>query len=262
MTTSTKTALLTTAMSLIAVAATSAHAQTPATTAPVATDKIGLSVGVNVISSKSAYDMDDEVTVLPSLFYDNGTVYARGSQFGGYLINDGTNEVAGFLQLAGGHFDPDEAEGALGELDERKVSAMAGASYLRSTPYGGLRAQIATDISGRSEGTLARLTYIARLSPGKWTIYPSAGLEWVSEDYNAYYYGVSQKESDKSGVRAYSPDSSINPYVSVNGTYAVNNDWDVFLGQSITYLSDEQHDSPMVDDRMDYRTTLGILYKF
>lgn len=259
-TTYTKPALLLASLGLIGLASTAAQAQAPVTSP--ASEESGLRVGVNVIAESSAYDRDNEVSILPSLFYDNGQIYARGSQFGGYLVNDGTNEVAGFIQPGGSKFDPDDADGALKELDERKWSGMVGASYLRRTPIGGFRGQIATDVTGRSEGTVARLTYLAKLTPGKWTIYPSAGLEWVSEDYNEYYYGVTQKESNKSGIRRYSPDSSVSPYVSVNATYEVNNNWDLFLGQNITYLNDEQYDSPMVDDRVDYRTTLGVLYKF
>lgn len=265
-TTYTKTALFTAVTSfvtIISLSSTVAFAQEPVTTVPAsAEDKTGISVGINVIAENSGYDIDDDVTILPSLFYDNGTFYARGSQFGGYLINDDKNELSGFIQPGGSQFDPDDADGALKELDERKWSGMAGVSYLRRTPIGGFRGQVATDITGHSEGTVARLTYLARLNPGKWTIYPSVGLEWANEDYNEYYYGVTQKESDKSGIKTYSPDSSISPYVSVNATYEINKDWDLFLGQSINYLSDEQHDSPMVDDRVGYRTTLGVLYKF
>lgn len=253
------TTIIATSATLLAV---SAYAQTSVTSTPAVNNHNGLSIGINVIGEKSAYDQDDQVSVLPSLFYDNGQVYARGSQFGGYIIDDGANELSGYLQPAGSTFDPGDADGALRQLDKRKASVMAGVSYLRTTPIGGFRGQLATDVTGRSEGTIAKLTYLAKLTPGKWTIYPSAGLEWVDSDYNEYYYGISSKESAKSGINTYSPDSSISPYISVNGMYAINQDWDLFLGQSISYLADEQYDSPMVDDRMDYRTTVGMLYKF
>lgn len=264
----TKNILKTTALilSLGCVSSLANIAQAQSTTPMIPTtesEKIGLQLGVNARINVSAYDVEDTNTqVLPSLFYDDGKYFARGNQLGTYLINDDQNEVLAFFQTGGTSFDPDDAEGSLAELDERKWSGLLGASYMRSTPYGGFRAQLSTDVTGHSEGTVGRLTYLAKFSPGKWVIYPSAGLEWVNSDYNEYYYGISQKEADKSGLERYKPDSSISPYLSVNGTYDINKDWDLFLGQSVKYLADEQHESPMVDDRIDYTTSIGLLYEF
>ena len=92
-----------------------------------------LSVGVNVLYAKTAYDTDEnEVRVLPGVFYDNNKFYARGASAGAYLINDGTNQLAATVQFAGNQFDPDDANGALSGLDERKWSAEAGLSYLHA----------------------------------------------------------------------------------------------------------------------------------
>ncbi|ALF60253.1 MipA/OmpV family protein [Psychrobacter urativorans] len=222
-----------------------------------------LSVGANVIINNSAYDVDGaEVLVLPGVFYDNNKFYARGAQAGAYLINDGTNQLSAYAQLAGSKFDPDDANGALSGLDKRKASAAAGVTYLRRTPIGGFRGQFATDILGRNDGNLARLTYLAKFTKDKLTVYPSVGVEWHDESYNDYYYGVSNKESARTGVAAYSPSQSFNPYVSVSANYDINDKWAGFASQTLDYLSDEQYDSPMVDSRTESTTTLGLLYKF
>lgn len=222
-----------------------------------------LSIGANVIVTKSAYDVDGtEVRVLPGVFYDNNKFYARGAQAGAYLINDGTNQLSAYAQIAGNEFDPDDANGALAGLDKRKASAAAGVTYLRRTPIGGFRGQFATDILGRSDGNIGRLTYLAKFTKDKLTVYPSVGVEWNDEDYNDYYYGVSNEESTHTGVAAYSPDQSFNPYISVSANYDINDKWAGFASQSLSYLSDEQYDSPMVDSRTDSNTTIGLLYKF
>ncbi|WP_296201855.1 MipA/OmpV family protein [Psychrobacter sp. UBA3962] len=257
------TAALTLSFGVLTLASASAQAETAPTVSTSENEKLGVQLGVNLRWNNSAYDLDDnDVSVLPSIFFDNGKYYARGNQIGTYLVNDGSNEVLAFVQPGGPSFDPDDAKGDLAQLDERKWSGLVGASYMRTTPIGGFKAQLSTDVAGRSDGTVARLSYLAKLTPGKWTIYPSAGLEWVDSNYNEYYYGISQKEADKTSLDRYKPDSSISPYISVNGTYAINKDWDLFLGQSVNFLADEQRDSPMVDDRVDYKTTLGVLYQF
>lgn len=223
-----------------------------------------LSVGVNVMAINSAYDLEDsiDVRVLPGVFYDNNRVYARGAQAGAYLINDGSNQLSAYAQLSGSEFDPDDARGALKGLDKRKASADAGLTYLRRTPIGGFRAQIATDVLDHSGGNSARLTYLAKITKDKLTVYPSIGFEYHDTDYNEYYYGVTDKESEKTGVAAYTSNSSLNPYINISANYDFNERWAGFANQSLSYLPNEQYDSPMVDSRTDSTTTLGLLYKF
>ncbi len=222
-----------------------------------------LSVGVNVLYANTAYDTDEnDIRVLPGVFYDNNKVYARGATAGAYLINDGTNQLAATVQLAGNSFDPEDANGALQGLDERKISASAGLSYQRRTPVGGFRAQIATDVLDRSGGNTARLSYLARISKNKLTVYPSIGFEYQDADYNEYYYGVTPEESARTGIAAYESNSSLNPYVNVSANYDFSNKWAGFFNQSLSYLANEQYDSPMVDSRTEATTTLGLLYKF
>ncbi|MFK3990303.1 MipA/OmpV family protein [Psychrobacter sp. NPDC064578] len=223
-----------------------------------------LSVGVNVIAVNSAYDMEDslDVRVLPGAFYDNNRFYVRGAQAGAYIINDGKNQLSAYAQLAGNDFDPDDARGALQGLDEREASVAAGLTYLRRTPVGGFRAQIATDVLDRSGGNTARLTYLARITKDKLTVYPSIGFEYNDADYNEYYYGVSEKESAETGVAAYKSNSSLNPYVNISANYDFNERWALFANQSLSYLPNEQYDSPMVDSRTESTSTLGLLYKF
>jgi outer membrane protein len=222
-----------------------------------------LSVGLNVVLANSAYDTDDnEVSVLPGVFYDNNKYYARGASAGVYLINDGANQLSASVQLAGNSFDPDDANGALAGLDEREISASAGLNYQRRTSVGGFRVQFATDVLDRSGGNTGRLSYIARISKNRLTVYPSIGFEYNDADYNNYYYSVSDEESARTGVDAYQSNSSLNPYVNISANYDFNDRFAGFANQSLSYLADEQYDSPMVDSRTESRTTLGLLYKF
>ncbi|WP_193778049.1 MipA/OmpV family protein [Psychrobacter sp. FDAARGOS_221] len=227
-----------------------------------AEDNSQLSVGVSAMYVNNAYDADNKVRVLPSIYYDNGQVYLKGIQLGGYLYDDDTSKVTAFIQPGGNKFDPDDANGALRGLDKRKVSGMAGVGYQRRVSYALVSAQLATDVLSNSKGTTAKLSVGTRLPLGKVMVMPSIGVEWVNDNYNEYYYGVSEKESAQTGVRNYKPGSSINPYINVSANYKINQDWSLFLGQAVSYLPDEQYDSPMVDDRVSYRTTLGVSYDF
>ncbi len=222
-----------------------------------------LSVGINVLYANTAYDTDEnEVRLLPGVFYDNNIIYARGASAGVYLINDGTNQLSASVQLAGNSFDPDDAEGALAGLDEREISASAGLSYQRRTAIGGFRAQYAADVLDRSGGNTGRLSYVGRITKNKLTVYPSVGFEYQDADYNNYYYGVSDEESARTGIAAYESNSSLNPFINVSANYDFSDKWAGFANQSVSYLANEQYDSPMVDSRVESTSTLGLLYKF
>ena len=222
-----------------------------------------LSVGVNVLYADTAYDTDEnEIRVLPGVFYDNNKVYARGASAGVYLINDGTNQLSATVQLAGNSFEPEDANGALQGLDERKISAAAGLMYQRRTPIGGFRAQYSADVLDRSDGNSGRLSYIGRVTKNKLTVYPSIGFEYHDADYNKYYYGVSPEESARTGIAAYESNSSLNPYVNISANYDFSDKWAGFANQSVSYLANEQYDSPMVNSRVEATSTLGLLYKF
>ena len=125
---------------------------------------------------------------------------------GGYVLSDDANEVSVFLQPGGYEFDPEDANGALKGLDEREISGLAG--ELCQAPIGGFRARLATDVLDNSGGTVARLAH-ARYQNNKLTVYPSVGIEWVNDTYNDYYFGVSDEESNNTGVAKYEAKSAL-----------------------------------------------------
>lgn len=224
-----------------------------------------LRIGANASFNQYAYHQDDKVTVMPQAFYDNNRVYIKGAEAGVYGYKDASNEWRMTVGYDSREFRPDDSTVAnLKGLDERKWSVMVGSSYMKITPYGGFKIHAKTDALGRSDGTTVKLAHLSRfkLMDNQLTIYPELGVQWNNKDYNQYYYGISQQESARTGVTAYQADSSINPYASVSASYAFNPKWSGFVSQSLEYLSDEQKNSPMVDNRLDSKTIIGFNYHF
>lgn len=222
-----------------------------------------LQVGLNAHYADAGYtDYDSSVAVVPTFFYDNDSVYARGNQLGYNFIKDDENELSVFAQYGGISYDADNANGAFAGLDDRDTSIMAGASYLRITPYGAIRGQAMADVMDKSGGKIGKLEYIARFGKDKLTVYPSVGVQWQDESYNDYYYGVTAKESAKTGIEQYSADSSFHPYAGLRATYDINQDWALFFNEKVAYNPDEVYDSPMVDSRISTATTAGVMYAF
>lgn len=198
-------------------------------------------------------------SILPTFFYDNDRVYAEGDEAGVYLMKDDQNELRLNAYYDDRVMNP---SGELSQLNKRKWSVMAGASYMRITPVGGFKIQLGHDVLGRSRGNMIKLGYLTEFKPGQWSIYPELGMQWSDAKYNRYYYGISQAESAKSGLSAYSPKQSIHPYASLNVNYAINKSWSVFGGVDVRYLSNQQYQSPMVKRRVNVEPSAGVLFWF
>lgn len=237
--------------------AISAHAESLPTN-PDAT----FSAGFSVTHLVPDYDADNQITVLPQAFYDNNRVYIEGAEAGFYPYKDTRHHLRAGVSYDGRSFDPKNAHGNLTGLNERKSSALAHASYMYITPYGGLRAKATTDLLNKHQGQTLSLAHVSKFTKDAWSLYPTFGATWQSQDYNNYYYGVSHDESLRSGVPAYQPKSSWSLFASATVNYQATPSISVFANQNIEWLSDTQKRSPMTGKDIESKTRIGFNYHF
>lgn len=219
-----------------------------------------LTIGLNYSLNWQAYKGRSIYhNVLPVVFYDNNTLYIEGDDAGIYLFKNEHHQFRLNILYDSNSFDP---SGALYLLDQRRWSILAGASYMRITPIGGFKVQLATDMLSRSQGTIARASYLAAVEQGKWSFYPEFGLQWNNAKYNRYYFGVSETEAKRSGVLAYEPHQSIAPFASIAVNYDVSKHWSVFSSLEFNYLSHEQFKSPMAKKHSEITPSFGVNFNF
>lgn len=225
---------------------------------------IGLKVGINAMYADHGFkSYDNDIRILPSVFYDNKTVYARGNQLGLNVIKSKQHEVSVYAQYAGAQYDTDNVnDNALKQLDDKDSSVLVGGSYLYTSRFGGIRTQLATDALNKHGGSIAKASYVGRYKTDNLVVFPSIGLQWQDDKYNEYYYGVSEKEAAKTGIDNYKPDDSVHPYVSVMAMYDLTDDLGLFFNQNVAFHSDTQKESPKVEDNTVMATTLGLTYDF
>lgn len=72
------------------------------------------------------------------------------------------------------------------------------------------------------------MAWLYRYTNGGLTVTPGIGVQWNSENQNEYYYGVSRKESARSGLRGYNPNDSWSPYLELSASYNFLGDWSVY----------------------------------
>jgi Outer membrane protein V len=231
-------------------------------TAVQAESKLTLGAGVGVIQHPYKQYSNDVVPV-PVLTYESENFWFRGLGGGYYLWNDGTDQLSLTAYWLPMYFKPSDSDShKLRRLDSRHSTLMAGVSWFHHTQYGSLRTTLSGDTLDKSNGLIWDLGWIYRYTNGNLTLTPGIGVEWNSDNMNDYYYGVSHKESRKSGLRDYSADGGWNPYLELSANYRFLGNWSVYGTARYTRLSDEITDSPMVDKSWTGLLSTGVTYTF
>lgn len=243
--------------------ATASVAEQTANNSPKKPFYKGVQIGLSAYHVDAGFaKYEPETKIVPTVFYESQRMYVRGNQLGVNLIKFQDKELSAYVQTAGDPYNPKNSESDHQKLKKTNGSIMAGGSYLYVTRFGGLQAQMATEVAGNSGGSLAKLSYLAKFKQGGLTIVPSAGVTWYDKKYNKYYYGISQAESDATGLNAYQPNADFSPFISVMATYDMDDSLSLFFNQNTSLHGNEQLNSPKVKDRTINATTVGLLYTF
>lgn len=243
--------------------ATASVAEQTANNSPKKPFYKGVQIGLSAYHVDAGFaKYEPETKIVPTVFYESQRIYVRGNQLGVNLIKSQDKELSAYMQTAGDPYNPKNAESDHQKLKKTNGSIMAGGSYLYVTRFGGLQAQMATEVAGNSGGSLAKLSYLAKFKQGGLTVVPSAGVTWYDKKYNKYYYGISQAESDATGLNAYQPNADFSTFISVMATYDMDDSLSLFFNQNTSLHGNEQLNSPKVKDRTISATTVGLLYTF
>ena len=223
-----------------------------------------LTLGAGVGAIKHPYKgYDSRAYLVPAVSYDGDNFWFRGLGGGYYLWNDAADTLSVMAYWLPMYFHPDDSNHyQLRQLDKRKSTMMAGISWSHHTAYGFLRTSLAADVLDNSNGVVGDVAWLYRYVNGGFTLTPGIGVEWSSQKQNDYYYGVSRRESARSGLERYKADNGWAPYLEVSASYNFIGHWSVYGSARYSRLSDEVKNSPMVDTSWDGLFSSGITYRF
>lgn len=249
-----KAALAVTAVSSGLFAAASAQAAVPE----------GTSIGFGTHVWFSEYKgVDTDVYPLPLLNVEGERFYVHGIEAGAYLFKNDVHEVTlgiGFMPL---YFDASDSDDRrMKELDDRKLSANANVGYALTTAFGRFSANLGFDVLGRSDGILFTAAYAYPMTFGPTQVIPSVSVTYADANFNDYYYGISSKESRRSGLERYEADGALTPMLGIRVVHAFDQHWSVYGSSSLTIMPSEVKDSPMVEDSTRFGVGAGVMYRF
>lgn len=222
------------------------------------------SAGLGVHAFDFGYrGVDADVLPVPAMMLESEHFYFKGFEAGAYLWKTDRQRVTAGLSYMPARFDPDESDDSrMKQLDKRDAGMFFNLGYSLDTGYGRLNVKLAADVLGDSDGFMGDLSFLRRFDFGTVGVTPQIGLLWTSEKFNDYYYGISQAESRKSGLAAYSADGGVSPYFRLIADWRVTKHVSLYAEGSLQVLSEGIRDSGMVED--DVRTGIGcgVTYHF
>lgn len=223
-----------------------------------------LSIGLGASVSVSPYKgYDTQWSPFPLVSYEGEYAYVRGYAAGVKLINVEFLEFSAFAAYDDTHFDSaDTSDKRLRKLSDRHASVAAGLEARLLTPYGMLHASGARDVSGASDGVRGAVGYVKSLEYGDLELLPAVGVRWSNRKYNDYYYGVSDKDSQKSGLKTHDAGFGFAPHIGLTIDYSLTDAWEVFCNGELVFLSGTAKHSPMVDRTTTHSLALGFSYTF
>ena len=163
-----------------------------------------------------------------------------GQGLGKWSLRAGPN-----LSYQGGR-DSDDSPTLTG-LDDIDGSFLLG-GYVRSTigPVG-LRFDAGQDISGGHDGVAANASIGTFLPLGRLKIQPSATVSWGSANHNQSFFGITQAQSNTSGLALNDVDSGVFGYsANLVSWYELNDDYVITLIGTHRWFTGDADDSPIL----------------
>lgn len=219
-------------------------------------------LGIGVLPKASGSD-ELKTMVLPIVkasYADK--VYINALQAGIWLLDSDDKRLRlGLAAEARFGWDAKDGDRTKG-MDDRDFSVDVGPALRWQTDFGTVNAQWNFDAGSASKGQNVQLQYIKGLIRGPGLrLNGLVGATWNDDKVNDYYYGVANKESTPFRP-AYKAGAGMQYQIGFNGAYPVNDKSYLLFGTFLTYLGDEQADSPIVETRTQPLAYAGYTWSF
>ncbi len=213
-----------------------------------------------IISNKPYKGMKTETKFFPFVMYQKDNFYFRGPRIGYKFYNKENLSIDAIVNWRFGGYEKEDSPVFTG-MDDRDMTAELGAVFSFRNKKNVTRFSFLNDVMGKHKGQILGLSYGKTIMKKKMILMPSIGLNWLSDDYVDYYYGVKTTEATATRA-AYKPSAAINPYIALNVSYRLKKGWNIFSMIRYEKLDSEISDSPIVDKENKSSFMFGLMKKF
>ena len=212
------------------------------------------------------YEGSDEYTVIPvpqvSVDYKDGLFFANPFDgIGSYPLRGDNYKVGASVGFDFGRSEDDDKDNlrGMGDIDMSATGNLVG-----EYDMGPLKVS-AKLTKGNEEYGMTAEADVGTMVPvtEKIMLMGKVGTKWADEDHMNTYFGVSSRQSVRSGYTAYKADAGFQSVgVTAGAFYNVNDNWDVMLMLSGDQLIGDAADSPIVKQEFQPSALLSASYKF
>ncbi len=213
-----------------------------------------------IVQRKPYKGFDTHGYPIPFVNYESNTFFFRQLTAGYHLFAD---ERIVFDLIAQGRLDgyDDDDSSALEGMSDRDPSLDAGAQISVFDGWGRTKLSFVGDTLSKHRGHQVEISYSKRFSDGRWSIIPSTGIAYESQNLIDYYYGVRDKES-RPGRPAYEADAEFSFIASLAANYRFNEKWSFYSFVGYRFFGSEVTDSPIVSRDYNITAGAGLSYNF
>lgn len=201
---------------------------------------------------------DRQVTPFPLVFYHNGRFFFAGFSAGYLLAGDRNVRLSAVVVPQISRLKASDSPQLAG-IQTREWSLDGGLSLDVSEGWGNFHVNLLHDLLDRNNGTQSGVSYDYPFHVDSWTLSPGLGLRWQNAAMNDYYYGVSPAEVIP-GRPAYSPGSSVSPFLRIGLSTKLSEHWQFRSSLEYTRFGSAIHDSPIVDRSGSPTFFIGFTY--
>jgi len=201
---------------------------------------------------------------LPYLDVRYGNVFLRtGDGVGAYLIHShgGWAALSVAPELRQRLESDDERLRGLGDV-RRTARAEFQVGYAAGCFTA--KADVATDIAHRGQGTIGNVTLATHYPViGRLQIESGVAVQWANHRFNETFFGVTPVQSQASGMAEYSPGSALDELrLFVGASFALDRHWLAVGRIAAVHLTPKATDSPISERRNDGEFQLFAAYRF
>ena len=224
---------------------------------------IGIGAGVSLSPYQGVGTESDPIPFF-DIRYEG--FYVKGAEIGYDIFQVDNLTTSLFVNPLGGYkVDRSDLDSGYDDIDDRDYQFEGGLKLSYDTDW--YDTKIGGFLAFGEEGELGGINVLKRFSiTDSFSITPKLYLNYLSEDYTDYYFGVSNEESVRVGnsriTNSYSPDSAGAFGLNVASEYTITEYWSMVGFVGVEKLTEEIEDSPIVEEDLLYKVGVGVKYTF
>lgn len=217
--------------------------------------------GIGVLGVGQPYSgADTNWIAIPVINYHWKSFFIEGVQAGYLIANQDSTQWRITFRPEFSQLDPKDSD-YLSGMNDRNITLMAGFQLKKNIQWIQLDMGLWTDTLGEHFGQIMDGGLSIPYRFKKIILLSSFNIEYQTQDYANYYYGVSSSESTMDR-QVYELDGVVNYNLRLIGIFPITQKWSLIGLVNLKYLDESIQESPIIDKSWLLMGGLSMVRKF